>query len=206
MSTAAYPIDRFKLSVGAASVPHRDGTLHLTEVVLIDNADAATSNLYKVPTQGGGKGNGLISKSAAPSMSNLHGGNLTTSSMPATPSRGPNASLGSVHNSAYPQSSSVRPPPASSNQQVLPPLILTESLARRVTTWRGTAFHPSAPGNANKFVSFVETFTELLMPAGVIEQLFTECGFVVKALYGTLTGEAFMDTYSDTRYYVLQRA
>ena len=81
----------------------------------------------------------------------------------------------------------------------------SSSLPRRVTTWRGTAFHPSAAGAGDKFVTFVETFTELLLPAGLAEEMFREGGYAIKALYSSLCGDAFSDAASDNRVYVLQR-
>lgn len=192
MSTSAFPIDRFKLSVGAASVPHRDGTLHLTETVLIDNLEATSSDIYK---SGAAVTNQPTDALRRPNASTI-----------STPQSAHFRALPSLSSAPY-NGSSIRPPAStSSGAQNQYQHVPSEALARRVTTWRGTAFHPSAPGNANKFVSFVETFTELLLPAGLIEQLFTECGLAVKALYGSLTGEAFLETSSDNRYYVLQRA
>ena len=75
----------------------------------------------------------------------------------------------------------------------------------RVTKWRGTAHHPRAATPDSQFVSFEETFSELLIRAGFIEDQFAMHGLRIVSLYGSTTGAAFEPDRSPVRYYVLSK-
>jgi SAM-dependent methyltransferase len=75
----------------------------------------------------------------------------------------------------------------------------------RTTKWRGTAYHPRAPTPDSLFVSFEETFTELLIQAGFLEDQFAQNGLRVVSLFGSNTGDAFEPDRSPVRFYVLSK-